>query len=174
MCEVSAATSGRQVGGSDAKKRCSSRTVLCLAQCFIAPFRALRRARDSYVKSLGRCAGAGGGGGRLAPMTGYTAGMAVMMRRGRSTNAFGGPQHNREEDIRDLVRASSSATARRSDKEEITGVPRSRSAPAIGRIEEERSLEGDRSESGVEEAYPRSQSAAVAPAKRLRMPTVVE
>ncbi|PKU77232.1 hypothetical protein MA16_Dca024736 [Dendrobium catenatum] len=41
-------------------------------RCMKAPLRALRCARDMYVKSLGGCAGAGGGG-RGAPMTGVTA-----------------------------------------------------------------------------------------------------
>ncbi|KAL0926144.1 hypothetical protein M5K25_004538 [Dendrobium thyrsiflorum] len=129
------------------KKSAAKKKNNSFSGCLKAPFRLLRRARDIYVKSLGGCAGAGGG----ARGGGFAAGVVALMPRARSRSAFG--QSNRygsgEDDFRDLVRASSKGSA------PVGVVTRSQSAPAIERIEEE---------GGEEEVYERSQSCVVPPA----------
>ncbi|KAK8937060.1 hypothetical protein KSP39_PZI012031 [Platanthera zijinensis] len=98
--------------------------------------RCLKRARDIYVNTFCGCAGAGGGSRRGA---GFTAGVAVLMPRARSRSAFGQSSGLGENDFIDLVRASSKRNAAAAAP---AGVPRSQSsAPAIGRIDEERSTE---------------------------------
>ncbi|KAK8962134.1 hypothetical protein KSP40_PGU020671 [Platanthera guangdongensis] len=100
--------------------------------------RCLKRARDIYVNTFCGCAGAGGGSPRGG---GFTAGVAVLMPRARSRSAFGQSSGLGENDLIDLVRASSKRNAAAPAPAPAV-VPRSQSlAPAIGRIDEERSTE---------------------------------
>ncbi|XP_028551738.1 uncharacterized protein LOC110112732 [Dendrobium catenatum] len=147
------------------KKKSSS-----LMRCMKAPLRALRCARDMYVKSLGGCAGAGGGG-RGAPMTGVTAGMVAMMPRARSVNAFGnsngfGGGSGRDDDFKELIRANSKQDHDDAAAGMAQAIKRSQSvAPAIGRIDEDApcdDFDGDIYKLGI----PRSKSCAVVPTAR--------
>ncbi|KAL0921887.1 hypothetical protein M5K25_009002 [Dendrobium thyrsiflorum] len=142
-----------------------------LMRCMQAPLRALRCARDMYVKSLGGCAGEGGGGGRGAPMTGVTAGMVAMMPRARSVNAFGnsngfGEGSGRDDDFKELLRANSKQDHDDAAAGMAQAIKRSQSvAPAIGRIDEDApcdDFDGDINKLGI----PRSKSCAVVPTAR--------
>ncbi|WOK98478.1 hypothetical protein Cni_G07190 [Canna indica] len=121
-----------------------------------APYRALCRARDLYVKSLGGCAGKA----QRPPFS-------AAMPRARS---YAFHQHGRDDDVGELIRAASTRSLPVKGSRDDGGagaVPRSQSvAGVVMRIDEEKqcSFEGDVKLGlglGMPPAYPRSRSCAV-------------
>ncbi|CAA6657698.1 unnamed protein product [Spirodela intermedia] len=91
-----------------------------------APFRALRRLRDLYVRSMTGCAGSG----NFRKVTAFPGGASAGIRRSYSLNPSR-VSSSSEDDLRDLVRAASQVTRWQAT------VPRSQSV-AIGRIDEDK------------------------------------
>ncbi|CAL9079611.1 hypothetical protein MUK42_27797 [Musa troglodytarum] len=119
-----------------------------------APYRALLRARDSYVNSMAGCAGRAQRGPTI-----------IAMPRTQSRSFHRPQMSSGEDDINDLIRAASRSRLR---SVEGAAVPRSRSVAAM-RIDEDKpcDFEGD-----VKVAWgPRNRSCDVVSKRRARFTT---
>ncbi|CAA7393803.1 unnamed protein product [Spirodela intermedia] len=126
-----------------------------------APFRALRRLRDLYVRSMTGCAGSG----NFRKVTAFPGGASAGIRRSYSLNPSR-VSSSSEDDLRDLVRAASQGargSLNLSGFYQSPGgkptVPRSQSV-AIGRIDEDKPSDFT-AEPVLGPLYPRSRSCAV-------------
>ncbi|XP_020095938.1 uncharacterized protein LOC109715372 [Ananas comosus] len=108
------------------------------SRCLRAPLRVLCRARDLYVRSMAECAG-------HVQYEGAAFGFPAYGEVPRSFSLRSDGGGSGEEDLRELIRAASTAQGRRAA---LGGVERSQSV-AVGRIDEGSSL-----------LFPRSRSCA--------------
>ncbi|XP_020597316.1 uncharacterized protein LOC110037078 [Phalaenopsis equestris] len=128
-----------------------------LSRCFRAPYRALCRVRDLYIRSMTGCAGRMHYGDAMVPIS-YPSTSGVSMSRSGTLKSQ--PYSSHDEDLIELIRAASQSRAR-ADAAAEGSVRRSQSVAAV-RIDEDAPYEfaGD-VRVGGSLIFPRSRSHAV-------------
>ncbi|PKU60009.1 uncharacterized protein LOC110105616 [Dendrobium catenatum] len=128
-----------------------------LVRCFRAPYRALCRARDLYIKSMTGCAGRMHYGDATVPIS-YPSTFGGSMSRSGSLSSL--KLSSGDEDLIELIRAASQSRARAAAAAEGS-VRRSQSVAAV-RIDEDAPYEfTGEVKVGGSLIFPRSQSHAV-------------